>query len=123
MTVWSLDSRETHASKIMLRKEGMGLLNDLAQLQETYRGLVQEAMKDHPAPGGLDEDNIISVCCVFREMSADFGAEAEPSANDVITAIDFLDHLDTLGKEIRPKWTPQVEVVQMRKWPGQPNSE
>ena len=106
-----------------------GLLSKLADIQETYRGMIQsflskdytgegsdhsydEAMKkaamlkDHVMGGEYDVEVLISVATVYWEMAGD--GNREQREEDVLWAQEFVDHLNTLGKTIRP--IPEVEV-------------
>jgi hypothetical protein len=54
-----------------------------------------------------NDDDVIAVACIILEMENETREEGtpprEPTENDVFFAIDFIDHLDTLGKAIKPK--------------------
>lgn len=85
----------------------MGLLRELSHVQETYRGMLQDLRGIHDktfddailsAPG-MDEDNVVTVACILFELEAK-SPQREPTQNDLLWAIEFIDHLDTLGKEV-----------------------
>jgi hypothetical protein len=92
----------------------MGVLGDLMDRQETYRGILRDlkaqedkSFADGIAMGqGIPEDSIVAVSCILYEMEDQTEDDEEPRLprmNDLIWAIEFLDHLDTLGLKIVPK--------------------
>jgi hypothetical protein len=83
----------------------MGLIQDLSFVQETYRGLIRDLYPDGISVEVITEDAVVAACCAFHEMQVSHGGdpEVEPSESDVLAAIEFLDHLDTLGKQVTSK--------------------
>lgn len=87
----------------------MGLLSTLALRQEEYRGMLQAIRESDDksfsdgliASQGMDEDSLIACATVLFELSHD--QEREPMENDILWSQEFVDHLDTLGFEIRRK--------------------
>jgi hypothetical protein len=80
--------------------------------QETYRGILRQLRSGGgdlsfgqaiAAAEGVDEDTLVSVACVLGEMEERNEPDRLPRENDLIWAVEFLDHLDTLGKEVRSK--------------------
>lgn len=91
------------------RERSMGLLNELALRQEEYRVHIKE-LRETPdrtyaeaviASDGMDEDQLIAAATVLFELSADPHRETSP--NDILWAQEFIDHLDTLGYQLRRK--------------------
>jgi hypothetical protein len=89
----------------------VGLLDQLASRQEDYRGIIRaiRAGDDHSFSDGLvasamaeqGEDQTIAVATVLFELSHD--PDREPAENDILWASEFMDHLDTLGFQVRRK--------------------
>lgn len=96
------------------------MLTQLSENQETYRqmliGMKGEGNSDKSfdsamraaALQGSDDDAVISVALAHLEMANDMAAEYQeeqrgPEENDLLYAMDFIDHLDTLGKVIVSK--------------------
>lgn len=77
------------------------MLSDLSELQETYRGLFRDLYKEGGADD-IDEDAIVAVCVAFMEMRALRTGDPyeEATGDDVIAAIEFIDHLHTQGKAV-----------------------
>lgn len=80
----------------------MGLLGDLSQVQETYRGMLRSLYVGAEGISDLTEDNVIAVCVAHWQMTVDHSGDPyhEPTENDVMNAIEFIDNLDTLGKAV-----------------------
>jgi hypothetical protein len=96
----------------MDRVRRMGLLSELAMRQEDYRSLIEGmlASTDHSyaesiaIPPDLDTEVIISISTVLFELKhRDPDAANEAILEDVLWASEFIDHLDTLGWEVRRK--------------------
>lgn len=90
----------------------LGLLEELALRQETYRGYLEE-LREAPdrtfaeatiASEGMDADVLIACATVLYELSHDNNRDTTPE--DILWAQEFVDHLDTLGFEVRPKFHP-----------------
>jgi hypothetical protein len=109
-----------HAIGIVHEKGGlMGLLNELMDRQETYRVMLRE-LREEPdksfadaltAAPGLEEENVIAVAVILFELEERGDPDRQPQGNDILWAIEFLDHLDTLGKEVRNKYDESSIVV------------
>lgn len=101
-TDWTIDQNPD-------RERGQGLLDTLALRQEEYRGLLRAVRETEDksysdgliASEGMNEDSLIACATVLFELSHD--PDREPIENDIIWAQEFVDHLDTLGFEIRRK--------------------
>lgn len=73
------------------------MLNELSQLQETYRSIFRSLYKEEDGNEDIrtQEDSVVAVCVANHAMGhAEF---IEPTEDDVLSAIEFLDHLDTLN--------------------------
>jgi hypothetical protein len=100
------------------RERGEGLLTQLSLRQEAYRGIIQairagddKSFSDGLVSSALDmqgEDATIACATVLFELGHD--PEREPAENDILWASEFLDHLDTMGFEVRRKMDGQVNT-------------
>lgn len=93
----------------------MGLLRQLMDRQETYKGILMQlrqqednSFADQLASGvGMDEDAIVAAACILYELEDqdrnEWDEPREPRTSDLLWAIEFVDHLDTLGKKIVSK--------------------
>lgn len=89
----------------------MGLLRELMDRQETYRGILQQleqqddkSFVEAASMGtGMDTEAVVSVAVVLFEIEAEREPDRMPRSNDLIWAIEFIDHLDTLGKVVVSK--------------------
>lgn len=84
-----------------------GLLTELSERQEEARSILQNLMDDPDKTfqGGLiasfpDEEALVAVAVIMVELSRE---DRMPSEVDLVWAMEFLDHLDTLGKRIANK--------------------
>lgn len=89
----------------------MGALSDLMEVQESFRGILRQiqetpdkSMAEAMAMGtGLNEDSFVAIACIAHEMGLKDDPVRGPSINDLLYAIEVVDHLDTLGMEVRHK--------------------
>lgn len=93
----------------------MGLLRQLMDRQETYKGILMQLRQQEDksfidqvtAAEGMDEDAIIAAACILYELEDidrnEWDEPREPRTSDLFWAIEFIDHLDTLGKKIVSK--------------------
>lgn len=92
-------------------ERGLGLLSQLAIRQEDYRGILQaiRAGGDKTFTDGMisstmqevGEDETIACATVLFELSSD--PNREPTESDILWALEFMDHLDTLGFKVARK--------------------
>jgi hypothetical protein len=108
-TIWPRDSLAIMDSKPVDRRE-LGLLSELAMRQDEYRGHIIQ-LRESPdrsfseaviSSEGMDTEVLISVATVLFELSTDPNRETSPA--DILWAQEFVDHMDTLGMEVRPKF-------------------
>lgn len=87
----------------------MGVINAVSDLQEDYRGILHEVRKeDDPTLEEMiinarqySEDQIVNVAMILHEITE--RRHHEPSKKELMLAVDFLDHADTLGMEVKFK--------------------
>ncbi len=84
------------------------MIAELSEKQEAVRALINgmrsgtDRSFTEAVIGSFEDDEaLIAVTLVMNELSHD--PEREPTENDLIWSIEFLDHLDTLGKKIVAK--------------------
>lgn len=87
----------------------MGVLADLSDVQETYKGILQQLRREADKSfeqaiaansGSIDDDALVAIAVSLFEIESREEGGRSPREHDLLWAIDVIDQLDTQGFEV-----------------------